>query len=427
MVNWIRREYPLLLCALATLAAIILLSTPFAMAQTYAPLQNRPVIDAANIIPDDQEELLNQKLYKAYKTMDRQIVVATTPSLEGRPMSDYRNRYFRFLKLGQKDNNTGLLFVIAPNERSAGIEVGYGLEPYLTDAKTSEIIDEVMIPFFKDKDWIGGINAGVDVALPVISPDNIQKVLEKRKADQVASRQFWNAVSDIVSWVLAIGATVAGLWLALWGLVFRPARKRRERQEEEDRQTQLAAEKAYAEKLATERAARAEKERIEREQRERVERERERLREEATRARIEAERKAREDMLNAMTSAERKKFLADEEAERQRQIAAEKERQRLAAIEAARVAEVREAERKERARLQAIQDEKDRVAREARRKREAEEEAERARKRREDSYSSSSYDSGSSYSSSSSSSSSDSYSFSGDGGSSGGGGGDSSW
>ena len=67
----------------------------------------------------------------------------------------------RSYKLGQKEDNNGVLLVVAPNEKKVRIEVGYGLEGMLTDAISSQIISSVMIPEFKNGKMSEGVKEGV--------------------------------------------------------------------------------------------------------------------------------------------------------------------------------------------------------------------------------------------------------------------------
>lgn len=131
------------------------------MAQSFPALTGR-VVDQANIIPDDREAAMNQKLEQLEKTTGRQLVVATIADLEGRDVSDYGYRLGRQWGIGSKAENDGVLFLIAPNDRRMNISVGYGLEPVLTDALSGRIIRDVVTPPFRDNDFAGGIEAGVN-------------------------------------------------------------------------------------------------------------------------------------------------------------------------------------------------------------------------------------------------------------------------
>jgi uncharacterized protein len=144
-----------------------------------AVAQNQPafpqltgrVVDAANILKPEGRSGLEQKL-KAHedKTTD-QVVVATVPSLGGLTVEDYANRLYRHWRLGQREKNNGALLLVAPNERKVRIEVGYGLEGALTDALTKVIITTAIAPRFKAGDFAGGLNAGVDAILSILTGD----------------------------------------------------------------------------------------------------------------------------------------------------------------------------------------------------------------------------------------------------------------
>ena len=103
-----------------------------------------------------------------------QLVVATVKSLQGSDIETFANQLFRFWKLGEAKNNNGVLLLVAPAEHKVRIEVGYGLEGTLTDALSSVIISSAIIPRFKNKDYSGGIERGVDGIISVLSGDSAE-------------------------------------------------------------------------------------------------------------------------------------------------------------------------------------------------------------------------------------------------------------
>jgi uncharacterized protein len=149
--------------ALLVPLALLFAAAP-AAAQTFPALTGR-VVDAANIIPDADEAALTQKLEAVEKASSRQLVVATVPSLEGYPIEDYGYQLGRKWGIGQKGANNGIILLVAPNDRKVRIEVGYGLEPIMTDALSGDIISQQILPAFKSGDYPGGINAGADAII----------------------------------------------------------------------------------------------------------------------------------------------------------------------------------------------------------------------------------------------------------------------
>ncbi len=177
--------------ALGLLTALLLAFTgQAAFAQNFPKLSGR-VVDQANLLDPQQEAALTAKLQGLETRTKRQLVVATLSSLEGYEISDYGYRLGRQWAIGQdgkgeteKDN--GAILIVAPNERKLRIEVGYGLEPVLTDGLSSTIIRNDITPLFKAGDFAGGINAGVDrivtqLELPADEAAKIAQAAQQRQ------------------------------------------------------------------------------------------------------------------------------------------------------------------------------------------------------------------------------------------------------
>jgi len=174
--------------ALRFLIAFLLLLCVWAPvhAQTFPKPNNTRVVDAANLIAPAEETALDAKLAAYEKETGRQMVVATIPSLEGYPIEDYGYRLGRTWGIGSKDKDDGTLLIVAPNDRKVRIEVGYGLEPYMTDAFSSVIINTQILPRFKAGDFVGGINAGTDamIAQLKLTPEAAAARLKEAEATQ---------------------------------------------------------------------------------------------------------------------------------------------------------------------------------------------------------------------------------------------------
>ena len=146
--------------------ALCCVSLTSAHAQTFPKLTGR-VVDEANLLDPAQEAALTSKLQNLETQSNRQLVVATIASLQGYEISDYGYRLGRHWALGQdgkgeSEKDNGAILIVAPNERKMRIEVGYGLEPILTDGLSSSIVRNDITPLFKAGHFPAGINAGVD-------------------------------------------------------------------------------------------------------------------------------------------------------------------------------------------------------------------------------------------------------------------------
>lgn len=143
-----------------------------------------PIYDEADILPADQEAALDQRL-RAFdaKTGDA-VIVVTVNSLQGDTIEDYASKLYASWGIGGAERDTGVLLLIAPNERKMRIEVGYGLTPYITDILSGRIIRDDITPRFKRGDMVGGINAGVDALLTQLSqsPEDAKAIAEAAAA-----------------------------------------------------------------------------------------------------------------------------------------------------------------------------------------------------------------------------------------------------
>lgn len=152
--------------ALALIA--VLFALPAFAAPKFPPLSGR-VVDEAQILSPDAQRELTTKLETLETTTGRQLVVVTVPSLQDYPIEDFGYQLGRTWGIGEKGKNTGAILLVAPNERKVRIEVGYGLEPVLTDALSSVIIQSAILPKFRDGDMQGGIVAGTDAIIEQLS------------------------------------------------------------------------------------------------------------------------------------------------------------------------------------------------------------------------------------------------------------------
>ncbi len=140
--------------------ALFLFQTVAALALDIPKLQDR-VTDLAGVLTPDQKASLDSKLQELERTDSTQVAVLIIPSLEGESLEDYSIRVAEAWRLGQKGRDNGALLFISIKDRKIRIEVGYGLEPTLTDARSGQIIRNEIVPRFREGDFYGGIDAGV--------------------------------------------------------------------------------------------------------------------------------------------------------------------------------------------------------------------------------------------------------------------------
>lgn len=144
------------------LAAWLACAGPSRAAEPTFPALTGRVVDEGRLLSPAAEAELTTKLATLEADTGDQLVVVTLDSLQGYEIEDYGYRLGRAWKIGPSQTDKGVLLIVAPNERKVRIEVGYGLEPVLTDALSSQIIQTDILPPFRQSGFERGINAGVD-------------------------------------------------------------------------------------------------------------------------------------------------------------------------------------------------------------------------------------------------------------------------
>ena len=145
----VRRQHHRWLTLLVFAAAMFVAAT--AQAQTFPKLTGR-VVDDAHLLSQAQVDQLTQLSQTTEQASSRQLVIATVPDLQGYPIEDYGYKLGRAWAVGQKDIDNGIILLVAPNEKKVRIEVGYGLEPIMTDALSNSIIQNDILPKFRAGD-----------------------------------------------------------------------------------------------------------------------------------------------------------------------------------------------------------------------------------------------------------------------------------
>ena len=123
------------------------------------------VNDYAGLLDTNTEQYIINVNTSLESQTGAQVVVVTVPSLDGEALEEYATTLFREFGIGDKTKNNGVLLLLALEERMFRVEVGYGLEGALNDAKTGRIQDNYIIPYLKEDKWDEGIKNGFDAII----------------------------------------------------------------------------------------------------------------------------------------------------------------------------------------------------------------------------------------------------------------------
>lgn len=151
----------------AFLFVTLVMCTYAVTAKTNFPKLDQRVTDFTNTLSYQEWQKLDQELKSYEDTTSTQVVVLMINSLEGESIEEYANRTFVLNKIGQEKKNNGVLLLIAKQDRKVRIEVGYGLEGVLTDAISSRIIRNEILPYFKADNYFAGIVTGIGAVIRV--------------------------------------------------------------------------------------------------------------------------------------------------------------------------------------------------------------------------------------------------------------------
>jgi uncharacterized protein len=148
-------------------AILCLIAIPFGHAfadtahKAIPPPPRSYVYDETGKISDGEKQALFNRLSREDRTNGNQVLVAFFNSIDNEDVVDYTNRVFKSWNPGAKGKNNGILIAAYMQEHKMRIEVGYGLEPYVTDAKSKDVILNDLTPAFK----AGNFDQGVDLAV----------------------------------------------------------------------------------------------------------------------------------------------------------------------------------------------------------------------------------------------------------------------
>jgi uncharacterized protein len=142
------------------------------------PLRAR-VNDLAGMLPPEKTQQLEEQLRQFEEQTNHQIAVLTIPSLEGDTLEDFSIRVAENWNIGRKGFDNGAILLIVRDDRKLRIEVGYGLEGVLPDAIASRIIREIIVPHFRENDYVGGIESGISAIQQVSRGEPLSALARK--------------------------------------------------------------------------------------------------------------------------------------------------------------------------------------------------------------------------------------------------------
>ncbi|MFA6922851.1 MAG: TPM domain-containing protein [Bacteroidales bacterium] len=205
-----------------------------------APKQQRLVNDFANFLNPDEQNSLERKLVAFDDSTSTQIAIVIVKDLNGYEIADYTNRLTEKWKkegkgIGQKEKDNGILILIKPknnNERGeVNISTGYGLEGIIPDAICKRIVENEIIPNFKENKYYEGLDAATNVLMSLAKKEFSASDYSKKHEIIVSQNKSWVPFIIIALAFLFFGIfRIAGahsyartnnltFWVAFWLLM----------------------------------------------------------------------------------------------------------------------------------------------------------------------------------------------------------------
>jgi uncharacterized protein len=166
---------------LVSLMGLWLLSSPSFAAFEVPELKTR-ILDQANLIDTASKQQINLLLAGHEKASSNQVIVVTLKDLQGYNIEHAGVEMGRAWGVGQKEQDNGIVLILAQAERKVRIEVGYGLEGVMTDAVSATIIQQYILPRFKTGDFSGGLLVGTKAIVAALGGEVIAPVAKSKKS-----------------------------------------------------------------------------------------------------------------------------------------------------------------------------------------------------------------------------------------------------
>ncbi|WER44722.1 YgcG family protein [Cupriavidus sp. WKF15] len=182
-----------------------------AAADVAVPALTARVTDLTGTLTSEQRAALEQRLQAFESEKGSQIGVLMVPTTQPEDIAQYSMRVVEQWKLGRKGTDDGALLIIAKDDRTVRIEVGYGLEGVLTDAMSKRVISDDIVPRFKQGDFYGGVTAGVERIIGVINGEPLPPPRPSR------GERGDDSVRQFLPVILVLTLVVGGMLRSLFG------------------------------------------------------------------------------------------------------------------------------------------------------------------------------------------------------------------
>lgn len=182
-----------------------------AWAEVAVPALTQRVTDLTHTLSPAQQQAMERELAEFEQRKGVQIAVLLVPTTAPESIEQYSIRVVDQWRLGRKNVDDGLLLLVAKNDRTLRIEVGYGLEGVVPDAVANRVIEEIIVPYFRTGDFAAGIQAGLN---------RLMRVVDGEPLPPPQQRQVERPTENLLPFLLFAFFIISGLFSRMLGRLF---------------------------------------------------------------------------------------------------------------------------------------------------------------------------------------------------------------
>ncbi len=177
------------------------------------------VNDFADILSQSTKDYIIEANKDLNAKTGAQIVVTTIDTLNGEDIETYATEMFRSYGIGDREKNNGVLFLIVSGDRKLRIEVGYGLEGAINDAKAGRILDTYVIPSLQNDEWDKGILNGFQAIAEETAAEYAVEIAadapagaEEIDTELLKEKPFWKKATNMIAAAMGVSVLVGAFF-----------------------------------------------------------------------------------------------------------------------------------------------------------------------------------------------------------------------
>lgn len=195
---------------------VVLLLFPTLLLAANYPSSEGYVNDFAGLMDSETKQKLVELTRDLEAKTGAELAIVSVKSLQGKDIETYSNEIFKQWEIGKAKEDNGVLLLVALNERKVRIEVGYGLEGVLPDGKTGRILDERVLPYFKENQYAEGLYAGAQAIAAEIYREAQVNPPDSLKGKELTNAEGFTLLDGLIIFLILLVAIIIPWMKNVW-------------------------------------------------------------------------------------------------------------------------------------------------------------------------------------------------------------------